>query len=433
MPIEKGGSRHVGRGHVGRAHPAFARRLAGIEGLRGVAIASVVLYHVWLISPPRREPIHLHWLSTYILPQLGNGVTLFFALSGFLLFLPFAAAALRSQPRPEFDAYLKNRALRILPAYWFVFLLTALVLQSARVYHGEAAVVSAIHDPKLLLENLLLLQNYRPATLATGIVPAWSLAIEVVFYLLLPLLVVAALQLARRASSHGQRVAAMLFPAAFMAVVGLASLPIDFGVGRVFDRTWIGVWQLSFFTHAHLFALGLALAVVRVEWQDGRLRLPTWWRPVAGVALVALAAAIVKLGAGGDIASKWQVTLVAVVCGLLLALTVLPPTHSRSWLIGTLESPPFVATGLASYSVYLWHAPIILWLRVHGVTNGGGFRAFGLNLLIVATITGVASWLTYKYVEKPALRLKSRTRVKRAEPAPGRSKPEGPAREQRAS
>jgi len=127
---------------------------------------------------------------------------------------------------------------------------------------------------------------------------------------------------------------------------------------------------------------------------------------------------------------------VAVVCGLLLALTILPPSHSRSRLVGTLESPPFVATGLVSYSVYLWHAPIILWLRAHGVTHGGGFRAFGLNLLIVGSITGVIAWLTYRYVEKPALRLKSRTRVKRAEPAPTpapRAKAEAATDEQRAS
>jgi peptidoglycan/LPS O-acetylase OafA/YrhL len=429
VAIEEGGSRHLER-----VHPAFARRLAGIEGLRGVAIASVLLYHVWLISPPRGTPIHLGWLGSHIFPQLGNGVTLFFALSGFLLFLPFATAALRQKRRPEFDAYLKNRALRILPAYWFIFLITALVLHSTRVYRGDAAVVSGMHDPKLLIENLFLLQNYRPSTLATGIVPAWSLVIEVVFYLLLPLLVVAALWLSHRARSHRQRVAAMLFPAAVMAVIGLASLPIDVGVGRVFDRTWVGVWQLSFLTHAHLFALGLALAVVRVEWQDGRLRLPAWWRPVGVVALVALAAAIVKLGADHAIASKWQVTLVAVVCGLLLALTVLPPARSRSRLIGTLESPPFVATGLASYSVYLWHAPIILWLRVHGVTHGGGYGTFALNLLIVGTITGVASWLTYRYVEKPALRLKSRTRVRRPEPAPAEpAEPKAAPGQQRAS
>lgn len=424
MPIEQGAARHVGR-----AHPAFARRLSGIEGLRGVAIASVLLYHVWLVSPPRQHPIHLGWLTTYVFPQLGNGVTLFFALSGFLLFLPFVAAALRDQPRPEFDAYLRNRALRILPAYWFVFLLTALVLHSARVYHGEAAVVGAMHDPKLLLENLLLLQNYRPATLATGIVPAWSLAIEVVFYLLLPLLVLGALALARRAANRAQLVAAMLFPAAFMAAVGLASIPLDVGPGRVFDRTWVGVWQLSFLTHAHLFALGLALAVVRVEYQDGRLRLPSWWRPAAGVALVAVAVLVVELAVGGDIAPKWQVVLVAIFCGLLLALTVLPPPHSRSRLIGTLESPAFVATGLASYSVYLWHGPIILSLRTHGLTSGGGFGAFALNLIVVASVTGVVSWLTYKFVEKPALRLKARTRVKRAEPAaPKGVQPEGAAR-----
>ena len=61
MAIEEGGARHVGR-----VHPAFSRRLAGIEGLRGVAIASVLLYHVWLISPPRRDPIHLGWLGTQV-------------------------------------------------------------------------------------------------------------------------------------------------------------------------------------------------------------------------------------------------------------------------------------------------------------------------------------------------------------------------------
>jgi peptidoglycan/LPS O-acetylase OafA/YrhL len=396
-----------------------------------VAIASVVLYHVWLISPPRREPIDLHWFGTHIFPQLGNGVTLFFALSGFLLFLPFAAAALRQQRRPEFDAYLRNRALRILPAYWVIFLFTALVLQSARVYRGDASVVAAMHDPKLLLENLLLLQNYRPATLATGIVPAWSLAIEVVFYLLLPLLVVAALWLARRASSHRQRVAALLFPAVFMTVIGLASLPVEFGVGRVFSRTWNGVWQLSFLTHAHLFALGLALAVVRVEWQDGRLRLPSWWRPLAILAMVALAAVVVELAVGRDIASKWQVVLVSIFCGLLLALAVLPPSHSRSRLIGTLESPAFVATGLASYSVYLWHVPIIFWLREHGLTGGGGgYGTYAVNLLVVASVTGVFAWLTYRYVEKPALRFKSRTRAKRAESAPPtRGTPESPTRQ----
>ncbi len=424
VPIEEAGSRHVGR-----AHPAFARRLSGIEGLRGVAIASVLLYHVWLVSPPRQHPIHLGWLTTYVFPQLGNGVTLFFALSGFLLFLPFASAALRDQARPEFDAYLRNRALRILPAYWFVLLVTALLLHSARVYHGEAAVVGGIHDPKLLVENLLLLQNYRPATLATGIVPAWSLAIEVVFYLLLPLLVLGAIALARRATTRRQRVAAMLFPAAVMAAIGLASIPVDVGVGRVFDRTWVGVWQLSFLTHAHLFALGLALAVVRVEYQDGRLRLPSWWRPVAGVAMVALAVLVVELAAHHVVASKWQVVLVAVFCGLLLALTVLPPLHSRSRLIGTLESPAFVATGLASYSVYLWHVPIIFSLRTHGLTSGGGFGAFAVNLIVVGSVTGAVAGLTYMYVEKPALRLKARTRVKRAEPAPPKAaEAEGAAR-----
>ncbi len=118
-----------------RAHPAFTRRLSGIEGLRGIAAASVVVFHVWTNSAA--ASFHFGWLGHIRLSQSRPGVQLFFALSGFLLYLPFAAAALRSQARPSFVAYLRNRALRIFPAYWCILLLTALVLRSAKVYeHG---------------------------------------------------------------------------------------------------------------------------------------------------------------------------------------------------------------------------------------------------------------------------------------------------------
>jgi peptidoglycan/LPS O-acetylase OafA/YrhL len=179
----------------------------------------VLTAHVWKVSSPGGTPFQFGWFSTYFFPPLVNGVTLFFVLSGFLLFLPFATAALREQPRPAFAAYLRNRALRILPAYWFVLLFVALVLQSAALY--SAGKQGAIHDPSLLGQNALLLQTYHPSTVGTGIGPAWSLVIEVAFYLVLPLLVLAAIWLAGRAATHAQRVLALLFPAALLALIGV--------------------------------------------------------------------------------------------------------------------------------------------------------------------------------------------------------------------
>jgi peptidoglycan/LPS O-acetylase OafA/YrhL len=398
------------------ANPAFARRLAGIEGLRALAIASVFVFHVWFVSPPLGHPFESAWLGKHVFLQLQNGVTLFFVLSGFLLYLPFASAALRERARPEFGAYLQNRALRILPAYWVILLLTAVVLQSARIYHAHSAAIGAMHSPKLLVENGLLLQNYRPVTLATGIVPAWSLAIEVVYYLALPLLVVAALWLARRATTHRQRIMAMLFPAAALAVIGVASSVLGPNTGRIYAQHWTGVWRLSFLPHAQLFAPGLALAVARVEYQDGRLRLPSWWRRAAAVAGILIAAVVIELSTAGTITVRAEVGWIAIACGLLLALAVLPPAHSRSRLLGTLEAPALVGTGLISYSVYLWHVPVMLWLRNHGLTSGAGVPGFALNLVLAATVTGALAWLTYRYVEKPALRLKSRGRTMRGEP-----------------
>jgi peptidoglycan/LPS O-acetylase OafA/YrhL len=409
--IQEGDSRHG-------VNPAFARRLVGIEGLRGLAAASVLMGHVWLTSQPNGQSFHLGWPDTYVFPQLKNGVTLFFVLSGFLLFLPFAAAVLREQRRPAFDAYIRNRALRILPAYWFILLCTALVLQTARVYQAGTLGVAQMDNLSLLGQNALLLQNYHPATVATGIGPAWSLEIEVLYYLLLPLLVLAAILLARMATTRGQRVVAMLFPAVLLGVVGVASVALGPNSGFPFARTWVGVWRLSFFTHAHLFAPGLALAVALVEYQDGRLRLPRWWRPVAGIAGVVVAVTAIKLTVDGTILARWEPAIIAIACSLLLALTVLSVSDSRSRLVATLDSRTLVAAGLASYSVYLWHYPVILWLRDHNLTISGGFGAYVLNLTVVAAAVGVLSGLTYNYVEKPALRFKARTHVAKREPPP---------------
>ena len=359
-------------------------RLAGIEGLRGLAASSIVVYHVWLYGSSTRAPVDFGALDK-VFVNLRAGVTLFFVLSGFLLFLPYAAAALRNLPAPSVRKYLRNRALRILPAYWAILLVVALVLQPA-----------LLRAPVQLGANLLFLQNYVPNYVGyvsgLGIVPAWSLAIEVVFYLALPALGLAAIRLAGRTGS----VAAALAPVVFMTCLGIAAKLADVLVAGDAKR----VWELTFPTHADWFGAGMAVAVARVLWEDGRLQLPTWWRPAATLGAIALTLAGAGLYEVGLLSGLENQTPIAWAFALLLALVSLPAR--RSWLVRLLEMRAMIAVGLASYSLFLWHDPIVRALRDAGLTLQGR-SGFLVNLLVVSAVAGAASALTYRFVERPAL------------------------------
>jgi peptidoglycan/LPS O-acetylase OafA/YrhL len=373
-----------------------APRLVGIEGLRAIAASSILVYHVWLYGAPNGHGVHLGHLTRGF-DQLRSGVTLFFALSGFLLFRPYIASALRGRRSPELGSYLRNRALRILPAYWFILLFVALVLEH-----------ELLRNPQQLFANAFLVHDYVHGYIfGAGIVPAWSLAIEVVFYLAVPMLGAIAIRLAsgRRTPSVG----ACFVPVVLMIAIGWSSkaaLHVWPGLGKV--------WTVSFLTHADWFAAGMSVAVLRVLWEDGRLRLPRHWRPAALLGAIAFAGAGVGLYIKHELTQLEYQTLVAVACGLVLALVVFSAPETR--LVRFLTWKPIYAAGLASYSVFLWHDPFVRALRDWGVTAGGK-SGFVFNLVLVAALTAVLSTLTYLFVEKPALARKRSWQRTAARPA----------------
>lgn len=403
----------MGRSSVG---PVSDTRLPGVEGLRALAACGVVVYHTWLLGSPGGAP-DLGPLSRTVIPHLTLGVTLFFALSGFLLYRPFAGALLRGESRPSFASYLWNRTLRILPAYWVILLIAALALRAVfvRVSPFDLDTAGFLNHPRMLAANLLLVQNYHPATYFTGIGPAWSLAIEVIFYLALPLLVLFAWALARGVSTRSGRRMAAFAPSVLMLLIGLSGkaagsylVPAKGGIGWV---GWVGNWnsvlERSFWAQADLFAFGLAIAVMRIDWEDGLLRLPSWWRK-AGAAMAALITfATLKLAGDGRLGQHKYATMMALACGLFLALIVLPPagTNTQPFFIRALRSRVLMSIGLASYSLFLWHEPLIRWMKERGVMlpGAGGFVA---NLALVGLVAGVFSAVTYRLVELPALRRK---------------------------
>ena len=350
--------------------------------MRALAASSIVVFHVWLYGAEGQHRLDLGPF-TVAFAQLRTGVTLFFVLSGFLLFRPYVAAALRRTRRPSTRSYFRNRALRIVPAYWVILLAVAVLFQR-----------ELWTAPQQLAANLFLAQNYVPAfILGPGIAPAWSLAIEVVFYLVLPLLGAAAIRLA---VDHGVgRVWAAFVPVGFMLALGIASKVAL----HEMEGGLRSVWALAFFTHADWFAAGMALAVLRVLWEDGELRLPRWWQSGALVGAVGFALAGVKLQ-GAFLSFLEYQTLMAVACGFLLALVVF--AEPGNLFVRFLCWKPVLATGLASYSLFLWHDPLVRAFRDAGLTLSGR-PGFVFNLFLIALVSGMAATLTYRFVEKPAL------------------------------
>jgi peptidoglycan/LPS O-acetylase OafA/YrhL len=372
------------------------------------------VYHCWLYSAPGGERVDLGLLSRFAFRHLTAGVLLFFTLSGFLLYRPLAASVLRQTPLPSVRRYLRNRALRIFPAYLLILLVIGVLLPAALT--GRSSSGSELGrlsgDLGVLIANAALLQNYFPHSMDTGIGPAWSLAVELVFYLTLPLLGRLAVVCARYASTPWSRTGVALVPVAVVIAIGLSgSVTATYLVPPGSGAWHLGVVR-SFWYHADLFALGMGLAVLRVNLEDGRLRLPTWWRKAATTGLVGVTVLTVLL-TDRELIQQYQgavayESLVTLACALLLALVVLPAAEpaSPSALVRLLETRLFVAVGVVSYSLFLWHEPVVRWLQLRGLTMGGG-GGFWINLLVLGMLSGLLSGLTYRFVERPALSRKT--------------------------
>jgi peptidoglycan/LPS O-acetylase OafA/YrhL len=390
-------------------------RLGGVEALRAIAACSVVVYHCWLYSAPDHQRIGFGPLTRFVFPYLPAGVTLFFALSAFLLYRPFATSIVNRDPPPSIRRYARNRALRILPAYWFVLIVLGFVFGAALVRPAPNVLelgYLASH-PTVLTRSLVFAQNYFPSTVIAGIAPAWSLCVEVVFYALLPALGWMGIVLSRSADDR-RRILAALIPAGLLLVMGLSGKAvamwiIDPGLGPSpgWDGDWYSVLVRSFWVQADLFAFGMGLAVVWAAVATGRIRLPAWWRAATVAALVPIALSTTLFGEGQVLGASGWATVLAVGCTLILALTVMGAAEGRhpGRLGRLLDTRVFVAIGLVSYSLFLWNEPLARWLSDRGLTFAGR-AGFLVNLVLIAALSGVLSAITYRFVEVPALRRK---------------------------
>lgn len=380
-----------------------------IDGYRALAALAVVTYHVARGGPRTTGErgdaagyVRPEQLGAHIIDNLGNyGVAVFFLLSGFVIFRPFAQASIEDEQRPAVGPYLIRRALRIFPAYWIALIGWALITHSDQRVGGT------------IFGKLLLTDTYdSKVVFLVGLGVSWTLTIELAFYLFVPLyaIVVARIASSRRGSDRRHRLDVHL--------IGLAVLYVSASAYRITLDHWSGarrnmtLWLPNFFDW---FALGMLLALLSV-WVKGGGRLPAAFaefarRTSACVGCAALCFAMVVILKGDQLAfhrneTIGQMSWRSLFQGLSAFFLILPAIlgHPDQSMMRTLRRPTMLFLGSISYGIYLWHFLVLQWYERIIDNDPAWLRLVVVGAAVVSVTIPIAA-ASYYLVERPILRL----------------------------
>lgn len=346
------------------AHPGARAYRPDVDGLRAVAILSVLGYHAF----------------PELLPGGFVGVDVFFVISGFLI----TGNILNGLARGSFSLgdFYGRRVRRIFPALLLVSAACLLfgwilLLPDEYAHLGKHLAAGAA-----FVSNLALWREagyFDAAADTKPLLHLWSLGVEEQFYIVWPLI------LALVWGTAGRVVMTVLALGAASFLVGLVTLNQDSTAAFYFPlaRFWelmIGAWlACAQRAKAHEF--------------DGHTypRLtPPWANSVGAFGLALIAAAILSLNSRS--AFPGWLALMPTVGSFLVILAAPQATLVRAFL----SSPPMVLVGLISYPLYLWHWPLFSFARIVGAEA----PLLSVRLLLVI-VSFLAAFLTYRFVEKP--------------------------------
>jgi peptidoglycan/LPS O-acetylase OafA/YrhL len=336
-----------------------------IDGLRAVAVLAVVVFHAFPAA----------------LPGGFIGVDVFFVISGYLI-TGLLLKDHREHGRIDLVAFYARRARRIFPALTLVLIASLAVGWRWLVPDEYAALGWQTVAGAAFFSNVSLAAqaDYFHASASRPLLHLWSLAIEEQFYVLWPAVLLLILRLGRRS------IAVAALGASFIAG---CVLPADNPTAGYFAASgrW---WQLL---SGALLAMGESSD--KAPWRTA----PAAAREAAalgGTALLALGFVIVD---AKKLYPETQALIPTAAAALLIA------SGPSTWVARTaLGVKPMVAIGLVSYPLYLWHWPMLVWVRTEGPTSVPATLAVLLAGLVLAAAT-------YLLVERP---IRTRARLDRA-------------------
>jgi peptidoglycan/LPS O-acetylase OafA/YrhL len=381
-----------------------------LDGVRAIAAFGVLVFHVAADTGNTLRQDATAWLFS----GGAIAVPIFFTLSGLLLYRPWVTHLLRADGRRvRVGAYLWRRALRILPAYWFVVAYVMVVI-----------LTSHLGDAWTWLKLLTLTYTYEPhpwwgSVLGPeGLGQMWSLTVEVAWYAVLP--VTAALlggyaRFGERTLPDADRRARRLLTAIAVYAAGAFVFTVFLFHPRYAPQ--LGVWLPRYFAW---FAVGMALAVVSVRARAGSPGAARFARTVArswgtcwAIAAVLFGMAASPLTGPSDLVTVdtiWTSELRIVLYGLVAAFAVAPVALAPAdapVMRAVLGNRVMRFLGRISYGVFLWQVAVSVgWYDLTGHEPFTGH--FLVEFPIIAALTVVVATASFYLLERPVLRLASR-------------------------
>ena len=400
-------------------HPRFPL----VDSLRAIAVLCVLLVHAAALSDLGDFSYGRLFL------HLNVGVTIFFVISGFLLYRPMVAARILGAPATSTRVYARRRFLRIAPAYWVALTVLAIYPGLAGVFTGDwwkfyglVQFYPFLYDPESCTGG------FEPC----GLPQTWSLAAEVLFYASLPLLAALTAAAARRIGGSWVRA-----EVAVLGVLALLSAAFQVVSTQAFDPgSEIWILHISFLGTFLWFALGMAAAVASVALHEreheSRLARLVAERPLVpwagAVGLMLLLSLWILPDTPFETAFSPAEQLVQHVSFGLVGLLLLLPAvfgHEGGGLPRRVLANRVLAwLGLVSYGIFLWHFTIMAELLDVGALSWAGERRFAPLALMTLVPAVALGALSYYLVERPLLRLKHRRPSAPRPPASGPSERE---------
>ncbi|WP_346764759.1 acyltransferase family protein [Rhodococcus sp. HNM0569] len=338
-----------------------------LDGLRGIAIALVVVYHVWF-------------------GRVSGGVDIFLVLSGFF-FTGMLVRRVGDDSGPSIRAVFTRTCRRLLPALVVVLLAVAAAIVLQRPYTQW----QTFGDQ--LVASLLYFQNWRLAWTSADYAAAdasvsplqhlWSMSVQGQFYLAI-LLVIAAVAWACRRAGRIQLVRP--------ALTGVIGVGLVASFLYALAATHIHQPWAYYDSGARLWELlaGALLALV-----VDRIALPLVWRRILAVAGFAVVVGCgIVLDGGALFPGPWALVPVGAALALIVAGAGSGP---QPYVVALLGTRGFVELGSLAYALYLWHWPLLIFYLYQRGEASVGFGG-GLAVILVSL---VLAWLTQRLVERP--------------------------------
>ncbi|MCU1452220.1 MAG: putative acyltransferase [Acidimicrobiales bacterium] len=351
------------------------RHIGALDGLRGAAVAGVLVFHGG------------HLRGGYL------GVDLFFVLSGYLITL-LLLGEWRQTERIGLATFWTRRARRLFPALALMLMMVAAYARFVAIPEELPGIRADSFATLLYFANwraILAGHSYFQAALAPSpLEHTWSLAIEEQFYFVWPVVVVTLLRFRKRAET--------ILWAALAVAAGSVALMIGLHLSGMVSSN-----SLYLGTHTRIAAIAMGASLAAWQVTHGYTKRANARAALEGIALASVAF-LALMWSRTDLTTTVVYSGGLALCGLAVTAIIAAATHPNRMIVArAFDAAPLRWLGTISYGVYLYHWPIYLYLNRER-TGYAGWSLFALQVVVTLFVATASFVLVERPIRRGALR-----------------------------